>query len=131
MSISTDVMISTIKTLMKDVSSLAQPDIATHLSPVYTSAPNGWRTAHKWFASQMCICVGRPVNQCCAIRKRFAYHSPQTKICQIFAQTQRELDAPGVLCSPQVREKLINRSLLTRCTRMVQRVSGTLVYTKL
>ncbi len=28
---------------------------------------------------------------------RFAYHSPQTKICWFFARTQRELDAPGIL----------------------------------
>ncbi len=39
--------------------------------------------------------------------------------------------APGVLCSPQVRRKLINRAPLMRRIRMTQRVSGTLVYTKL
>ncbi len=39
--------------------------------------------------------------------------------------------APGVLCSPQVRRKLINRALLTRCTQMAQCLSCMLVYTKL
>ncbi len=38
--------------------------------------------------------------------------------------------APGVLCSLEVRKKLINRMPLTRRTRTVQRVSGTLMYTK-
>ncbi len=37
---------------------------------------------------------------------------------------------PGVLCSPQVHKKLINRVPNTRRTRMVQRVSGALVYTR-
>ncbi len=37
--------------------------------------------------------------------EQFAYHSPQTEICRLFAQTQRELNALGALCSPQVRGK--------------------------
>ncbi len=41
------------------------------------------------------------------------------------------LIAPGVLCSPQVRKKLINHVPLTRRMPMVQRVSSALVYTKL
>ncbi len=41
------------------------------------------------------------------------------------------LHALGLLCSPQVHGKLINDAPLMRPTRMVQRVSGTLVYTKL
>ncbi len=39
--------------------------------------------------------------------------------------------APGVLCSPQVRGKLINCAPLTSRMRMVQRISNVLVYTKL
>ncbi len=39
--------------------------------------------------------------------------------------------APGVLCSPQVRKKLINRAPLIRRMRTAQLVCGALVYTKL
>ncbi len=38
-----------------------------------------------------------------------ALHHLRTEICQFLTRTQRDLDAPGVLCSPQVRRKLINR----------------------
>ncbi len=38
---------------------------------------------------------------------------------------------PDVLCSPQVRGKLINHALLTCQTLIVQHVSSTLKYTKL
>ncbi len=61
------------------------------------------------------ICVDETANLRCTIREWFAYHSPQTEICQFVEQTQRELDVPGVLsmqagvrCSSQVRRKLIN-----------------------
>ncbi len=46
-------------------------------------------------------------------------------------QNWMRLHALGVRCSPQVRGKLINHVPLMRCMRMVQRVSGALVYTKL
>ncbi len=58
---------------------------------------NGSRTACKWFANQMRVCVDGTVNLLCAIREWFAYHLLRTKICQFFARTQRELDAQGVL----------------------------------
>ncbi len=74
--------------------------------------------------------MDRTANLRCAIRKRFAYHLPRTKICHFFARIQRELDVPGVLCSPQVRGKLINRAPLTRRMRTAQRVSSALVYTR-
>ncbi len=66
-------------------------------------------------ANQMCICVNGTANLHCAIRERFAYHSPRTEIGWFSAQTQRELDVPGVLCSPQVRGKLINRAPSANC----------------
>ncbi len=69
----------------------------------------------KLFANQMHVCVDETVNLRCAICKQFAYRSPQTKICWFFARTQRELDVPGVLCSPQVRGKLINRAPSANC----------------
>ncbi len=47
----------------------------------------------------------------CAICERFAYCSLRTKICWFFAQTQWELGAPCVLCSLQVRGKLIFHAL--------------------
>ncbi len=85
----------------------------------------------KPLANQMRVCVDGAANLCCAIREQFAYRSPQTGICRVFAQTQRELDMPGVLCSLQVYGKLINCAPLRHCTRTAQRVSGALVYTEL
>ncbi len=69
----------------------------------------------EWFTNQMHVCVDGTANLRCPIRKQFAYHSPRTEICQFFARTQRELDAPGVHCSPQVCEKLINRAPSANC----------------
>ncbi len=68
----------------------------------------------EWFANQMRICVDGIVNLRCAIRKQFTYHLPQTKICRFFYVNIRTegakcpFHALGVLCSPQVRGKLIN-----------------------
>ncbi len=70
------------------------------LSLVYTSVLNGSQTTREQFANQMRVCVDGTPNLCCAVCERFTYHSPQTEICQFFAQTQKELNAPGVLCSP-------------------------------
>ncbi len=55
-----------------------------------------------WFANQMHVCVDGTANLRCAIREWFAYRSLRTKFCQFFAQTQRELDAPGVLSTNRV-----------------------------
>ncbi len=67
------------------------------LNLVYTSAPNGSRTACERFANQMHVCVDRTANLLCTVREWFAYQSPRTKICLFFVRTQRELDAPAVL----------------------------------
>ncbi len=87
---------------------------------------------------QMRVCAVGTVNLCCAVCEWFAYRSPRTKICRVFcANTKRTgcagcpVHAPGVLCSPQAHGKLINCVPLTRHTQTAQRVSGTLVYTKL
>ncbi len=64
----------------------------------------------------MRVCVDGTANLCCAIRKQFVYCSLQIEICRFFAWTQRELDAPGVLCSPQVRRKLITRAPNSNCS---------------
>ncbi len=100
------------------------------LSLIYTSAPNGLQTTYEWFANQMRICVDGTANQRCTIYEWFAYCSPQTKICQFFVRTQRELDTLCVFCLPLVRGKLINCVPNMRHTRMVQRISGALVYTR-
>ncbi len=63
----------------------------------------------------MRVYVDGTANLCCAIRKQFASHSLQTEICHFFARVQRELDVPGVLCSPQVRGKLINCAPSVNC----------------
>ncbi len=57
-------------------------------------------------ANQIRVCVDGTANLHCVIRKQFAYCLPQTEI---------ELDAPGVLCSPQVHRKLINRVPSVNC----------------
>ncbi len=88
------------------------------------SAPNGSQTVCERFVNQMLICVDETVNLRCAVCEWLAYHSPRTKICRLSARTQRELDAPGVVCSPQVRRKLINHAPLTRRMQMVQCVNG-------
>ncbi len=67
------------------------------LSLVYTSTLNGLRTTCEWFMNQMRVCVDRTANLSCAIHEWFTYHSLRTEICWFFAQTQRELDVPGVL----------------------------------
>ncbi len=88
------------------------------------------RMVREPLANQMRVCVDGTANLHCAVCEQFAYCSLQTEICLFFAQTQRELNAPGVLCSLQVWGKLINCAPLTRCLRTAQRISGTLVYTK-
>ncbi len=58
-------------------------------------------------ANQTRVYMDETANLRCLICKWLTYHSPWTKICRFFARTHRELGALGVLCSPQVREKLI------------------------
>ncbi len=74
---------------------------------------------HKQFASQMHVCVDGTANLCCAICEWFAYCSLRTKICRLSAQTQRGLDAPGVLCSPQVCGKLFYHTPNANCSRTI------------
>ncbi len=96
------------------------------------------------FANQMRVCVDENANLRCAIHKRFAYCSLQT--IPIPFSTNRNLSvfcvntkrtgcvgcpfhAPRVLCSPQVRRKLINRTPDTHRMQTAQCASGALVYT--
>ncbi len=60
------------------------------------------RMVRKRFANQMHVCVVGTANLRCAVHERFAYRLLRNKICRFFAQTQRELDAPGVLFMHQV-----------------------------
>ncbi len=112
-----------------DAISWHTPSVAL-LNLVYTSTPNCSPTACEWFANQMRVCVDRTVNLRCTIRKLFAYCLLQTEICRFFVRTKRELDAPVVLCSPQVCRKLINHVPNMCHTRMVQHINSTLVYTR-
>ncbi len=89
--------------------------------------PNGSRTTHKRFANQTRVCVDGTANLRCTNHERFAYRSPQTEICRFFCTNTKRtgcarcpFHALGVLCSLQVREKLINRAPLTRHTRTAQ-----------
>ncbi len=90
--------------------------ILNTLSMVHICEPNSLQTIHKRFANQMGVCVDGPTNMCCTICEWFAYHSPQTEICQFFAQTQREFGALGILCSPQVCGKLIYHVPSANCS---------------
>ncbi len=92
---------------------------------------------HEQFANQMRVCADGTANLHCTICEQFTYHLPRTKICYFFGANTKKtgcarcpFHAPGVLCSPQVRGKLINRAPNAHHTRMTQHVSGTLVYTK-
>ncbi len=64
------------------------------LRPVHTCEPNHLCRVHKWFVYQMCVCVDRTANICCAVCILFLYHSSQTKIYWFFTQKQRELCIP-------------------------------------
>ncbi len=94
------------------------------------------RMVRKSLANQMCVYVDGAANLCCDVRKLFAYHSPRTEICGFCSNTKRTGCAgcpflpPGVLCSPQVRRKLINGVPNTHRMRTAQRVSSALVYTR-
>ncbi len=103
-------------------------------SLIYTSVLNGSQTVCKpnaYICGQDCVpALHHPRMVCIS----FAANQNLSVFC---ANTKRTgcaecpFHAPGVLCSPQVRGKLINHALLTRHTRMAQHVSGALVYTKL
>ncbi len=87
----------------------------------------------KWFANQMRVGVDMIGNlHLRTVRIQFAANR-NSSFC---ANTKRTVcagcpfHAPGVLCSPQVRGKLINCVPNTRCTRMAQHVTGALVYTR-
>ncbi len=86
------------------------------LSLAYTSTMNGSRIKYTYMWTGL---------RTCAVPSMNGLHT----ICWFFVQTQRELDAPGILCSPQVRRKLINRVPLTRRMRTAWCVSGAIVYT--
>ncbi len=107
------------------------------LSLVYTSAPNGSRNRSQT--------VRKPNGWDCEPALHCSPHLRMVRIpfaanwnVSVFCgNTKRTgcagcpLHAPDGFCSPQVCGKLINHSSLTHYTRMAQRVSGALVYTKL
>ncbi len=88
---------------------------SSRMAPSCTS----WSLVHtyKQLANQMRICVDGTVNMWCAMCEWFAYHSLQTEICQIFAQTRRELCVLCAVCSPQVHRKLIYHVPSANCLR--------------
>ncbi len=91
----------------------------------------------EWFANQMRVYVDGTTNLLLhlqMVRIPFAANRNLPVFCANARRTGCAVcpfHAPGVLCSPQVCGKLINRTLLTRHTRTKQCVSGALVYTKL
>ncbi len=81
------------------------------LKPRINERAKWFANCSEQFANQMHVFVDGTANLRYTVWERFAY---------------RSLDASGVLCSPQVRGKLTMRR-----KRTAQRVSSTLVYTKL
>ncbi len=71
------------------------------------------------YANRMSVCVNETANMRCTICEWFAYHSPQTKLCRFFAQTQRELCTLCVLCSPQICRKLIYQVPIANCLQTI------------
>ncbi len=72
----------------------------------------------KWFTNRLRMVRESNARMCgwdCEPLRRHPQHSPRTVIYRFFVQTQRELDAPGGLCSPQVRKKLINHTPSMNC----------------
>ncbi len=98
----------------------------------------------EWFVNQMRVCVDG--TQTCTAPYANGSHTVhcETKFV-VFLRKHKEnwmhwvsfpcagcpFHAPVVLCSPQVRKKLITRAPLTRHMGTVQRISGALMYTKL
>ncbi len=66
----------------------------------------------------------------CAVPSANGLHTIRQEPKFVCVGTPRELDAPSVLCSSQVRRKFINRAPNTRRTRTAQHVSGAHVYTR-
>ncbi len=87
----------------------------------------------KWFANQMHVCVGL---RTCAAPFTNSLHTIRREPKFVsFLREHKEnwmtIHAPGVLCSPQVHRKLINRASLKRRKWTAQRLSGALMYNKL
>ncbi len=61
------------------------------LSPVYTCTPYCLRMVCKQFVHHMHVRVDRTVNKCCTVCIQSLYYKPQTKICQFFVRTQRDV----------------------------------------
>ncbi len=85
-------------------------------SLVYTSTPNGLQTAREQFPNQMCEWDCKPA--LCRLRMVCITFAENRNLSVFCTNTKRTgcagcpFRAPGVLCSPQVRGKLINRRKL-------------------
>ncbi len=107
------------------------------LSLVYKSTPNGLRTKCAYVWTGLRTCTAPSVNGSHIICHEpkfvgFLWEHKENWMRRVsFLCTGCPSHAPGVLCSPQVCEKLINRTPLMHRMQMAQRVSSTLVYTKL
>ncbi len=109
--------------------------------PVTCVKPHIYKCA-EWFANcsrmvcepNACMC-GWDCNPALRHLQTFCIPFAANQNLSVFLGEHKEnwmrLHAPGVLCSPQVHEKLITCALPTHCTRMAQHVNSTLVYIKL
>ncbi len=104
------------------------------LSLVYTSAPNGSRIVCE---PNACMCGWDCEPMLCHLRTVCILFVTNRNLSVFCANIKRTgcagcpFHAPNVLCSPQVRGKLITCVPLTYRTRTAQRVSGALMYIKL
>ncbi len=102
------------------------------------SAPNGLRTTRSQTVrkpnARTCGWDCEPALHCLQmVRTLFAANRNLSVFCvntKRTGSTRCPFHAPGILCLPQVREKLINGPSNTCRMWMVQRLSGALVYTR-
>ncbi len=73
------------------------------------------------FANQMHVCMDGTASLHCTACERFAYPFPANQNLSVFCANTKitgyaecSFHVPGVLCSPQVRGKLINRLMMKR-----------------
>ncbi len=86
------------------------------------------KCAYAWTGLRTCAAPSVNGSQTIRCEPKFVIFCANTKRTGC---TGSPFHALYILCSPQVRGKLINGVPNTRCMRMAQRVSDALVYTKL
>ncbi len=101
---------------------------------IHEPLANGLRTKCVYVWMGLRTCAAPSVNGLHTIRRKlkfvvFLREHKENWMCWVsFPRAGCPFHAPGVLCSPQVREKLINQAPNMRRTQTAPCISGTLVY---